>query len=316
MTRWKSVSRRPAERCTSAMDGGGIEPRARMLRSVSLRSLLLVVIACACAPKGRVPSEPPASEPPASEPEVVLDPVATPASPCTGHDGLVIDPIRPIVSDWHGQVVVGGQAPVILRWCGEGMVTVASISVVQPATEGSPARALHERVPDPAHERLAHGQSLIVEVHAPARPGLVEVVVLATDEHARPQTARAPLESVEDPARVAHRRECAAAGGHWGPHGMAGVESCDRPTRDAGQRCTSDADCESACIDDGDEPLGASPPAGAEVPSCEPGAQPRLVVGRCSARTLPFGCRARLPRVTIECVAPGIGRRAHTICVD
>jgi hypothetical protein len=285
-----------------------------MHRSVSLPPLLLVVIACACAPKERVPSEPAASEP-----AVVHDPVAgetTPVSPCAGHDGLVIDPIGPIVSDWQGQVVVGGRAPVVLRWCGAGVVTVSSISVVQPATQGSPERALHVREPNPAHGRLAHGQSLTVEVHAPARPGLVEVVALATDEHAHPHAARAPLESIEDPARVAGRRECVAAGGDWGPHGMAGVESCDRPTRDAGQRCTSDADCESVCIDDGHEPLGASPPAGVEVPSCERGEQPRLVVGHCFARTLPFGCRARLPRVTIECVAPGVGRRAHTICVD
>lgn len=230
--------------------------------------------------------------------------------PCTDRDGLVIDRLEPIVSEWQGAVTVGGHGPVMVRWCGAGAVTVASVTV------SSPEGARFVRELDPAAAGLEAGASLAVEVSAPARAQRLEVVVLATDEEGRSHSASAPLQSAEDPELVTQRDACEAAGGQWGAHGMLGRQSCDRPTHDAGQRCTSSADCESFCVEDGDEPLTGSPPVGVEEPRCGAGQQPRLLVGHCHERSLPFGCHPRLREVTIECIAPGAARRGHMLCVD
>jgi hypothetical protein len=179
---------------------------------------------------------------------------------------------------------------------------------------GGPGPARWILSPDATRARLAHGASLTEEVWAPAAPGPLLLIVEAITERGETITASARLESVDDPERAALRAECVAAGGQWGPHRMMGHESCDRPTRDAGQRCTSDADCEGPCIESGTEPLAGAAPPGAEVPACGAGRAPRLVVGRCHDRSLGFGCHARLSDVTIECVGP-FPRRAHTVCV-
>ena len=234
--------------------------------------------------------------------------------PCEGRDGLVIDPIAPIAAEWQGAVTIGGHGEVTMRWCGAGTVSIVSLTLAtDEAGELGPARYI--RNPDPARARLARGGSLTDEVAAPGQPGPLLLVVEATTDEGETITARASLESVDDPERAALRTECEGAGGRWGPHGMMGYESCDRPTRDAGQRCTSDADCEGPCIESGTEPLGDAAPPGVEVPACGPGRQPHLVVGRCHDRSLRFGCHPRLSELTLECVGP-FPRRAHTVCVD
>jgi len=194
-------------------------------------------------------------------------------------------------------------------------VSIVSLTLGRRGATGELEAARSIRNPDPARARLTRGGSLTDGLWAPAQPGPLVLVVEATTDLGQTVTARAHLESVDDPERVALRTECEAAGGTWAPHGMAGHESCDRPTSDAGQRCTSDADCEGPCLDSGTEPLG-DPPPGVDVPACGPGRQPHLLVGRCHARSLRFGCHARLFEVTIECLGPAFGRRAHTVCVD
>lgn len=234
---------------------------------------------------------------------------------CTGHDGLEIDPVAPIAADWQGAVTIGGHGEVTVRWCGEGTVSIVSLTL-GPDDGGELGAARFIRSPDPARARLVRGGSLTDEIAAPAQPGPLLLVVEATTDRGETITARAPLESVDDPERAALRGECVAAGGTWGPHGMMGHESCDRPTRDAGQRCTSDADCEGPCIETGTEPLGGGAPPGVAVPACGPGRQPHLAIGRCHDRSLRFGCHPRLFDVTIECVGPVLGRRVHAVCVD
>ncbi len=283
------------------------------MRHPALSLALAASIATACA------SGPPLA---VEEPvQVVTDqarsePPAQLADRCAGHDDLFLEPVAPIAADWQGAVTVGGLASVTVMWCGAGMVTVTSVTLLRPATADAPVQPLYVREPDATTGRLACGEALTIEVSAPAMPASLEVVALATDASGAQHTARIAVEAVDDPERAALRAECEAAGGEWSAHGLAGVESCDRPTRDAGQRCTSDADCEGPCLETGTEPLTGTTPVGVVVPSCGGGGELRLVVGRCHDRSLRFGCFARLEDVRVECIAPGFARRSRVVCVD
>jgi len=271
---------------------------------------------------GTASSAPPAAVRPELPPARLdaAQPDASPAAPertvdpCEGLDGLVIDPPAPIEADWQGAVVMGGWGPVVLRWCGEGAATVETLSVDRPVAEEAVGGSRHTFEPSAA--RLARGETLTVNVWAPATPGPLQAVAVARDETGRAHRASAGFESVDDPERAARRAECEAAGGTWAGRGLAGIQSCDRPTRDAGRRCTSDADCEGACIPERCEPLVDPAPADTPASSCQPGREPRLVVGRCHDRSTLFGCHSRLPNVTVECLPPGGLCRMPHVCVD
>jgi hypothetical protein len=253
------------------------------------------------------------SEAPDAPREEPAEPIALP-DPCAGATSLVIEPIAPIEADWQGALVVGGWARVTVRWCGQGTIAVEALTVRRPDADGEPP--LRIRNPAPERARLAHGDALVDEVWGAPTPATLVLEVTAVGPDGAALAASAPFESVDDPERARLRAECAARGGRWGPQGLAQGEMCDAPTRDAGQRCLSDDECEGPCIDVGTEPLPVSLPAGVEVPACGPGREPRLLVGRCHDRSIRFGCHPRLHEVTIECIAPGFARRAHTVCVD
>ncbi|MDQ3037726.1 MAG: hypothetical protein M3Y87_35360 [Myxococcota bacterium] len=235
---------------------------------------------------------------------------------CAGQHGLVIEPTVPIAADWQGAATVGGRGEATVRWCGAGTVSIVSLTLGHRDVDGDLGEVRSIRTPDPLRARLTRGGSLTDELWAPSEPAALLLVVDAIAEDGETIRARAQLESVEDPERIALRTECQAAGGTWAARGMTGSEQCDRPTSDAGQRCTSDADCEGPCVDAGSEPLSDAPAAGLEMPACGPGRQPHLLVGRCHDRSVRFGCHPRLHEVTIECVAPAFRRRAHGVCVD
>jgi hypothetical protein len=285
----------------------------------ALLGLLGVVTVAACTGKGSTTvepePEPDAQREPASPRRATLG-ASLSAHPCDGHDGLVLDPIDPIIDDWQGAVTVGGRGPVIVRWCGMGTVTLVSVTVLRASDDGSSEVPLFIRELDPSHARLEPGASQTLEIGAPAGNSRLAVLALAVDASGLEHRARATLHTLEDPERLALRGACEDAGGKWGARGLAGREQCDKPTRDAGQRCTSRADCEGPCIHDATEPLTDAAPDGVEIPACGPGQQPHLRVGHCHERSVRFGCHPRLDRVTIECLAPGFAKRLNSVCVD
>ncbi|MCB9718430.1 MAG: hypothetical protein H6712_31565 [Myxococcales bacterium] len=259
---------------------------------------------------------------PAPTDEGDADPSETDGAPsppehdrCEGHDALVIDPPAPIAAQWQGAATVGGTGPLVLRWCGEGIVIVRSVTVVRPHPDGTDAVTVLLEL-EAQRGALGHGDELTMTIHTPAQPGTLGVIAVAEDGDGRSFQARTTLEVIEDPERTAQREACLASGGRWGPQGMLGVETCDRPTRDAGKRCLSDADCEGACLEDTDEPFTGNVPVSAPLPRCGPGQELRVRVGRCHDRTTLFGCHSRLRATTVECVAPGAARRKNVICVD
>ena len=235
--------------------------------------------------------------------------------PCAAHDGLVLSPPAAITADWQGAVTQGGTGTLGISWCGEGAVTVRKVTVRRVDTEQTTEQTvmIHESSPE---RRLVPQQTITVELHAPAAVGTLGVVVNAEGDDGREHVARTTVAALDDPERTAQRKACLDAGGSWGPRGLLGLEACDRPTKDAGKRCLSDAECEGACLDDGDEPVAGQLPAGVGQPPCTTGQQPRLLVGRCDTKVLRFGCHARLRTVRVECVAPDMGRRKRMVCVD
>jgi hypothetical protein len=146
----------------------------------------------------------------------------------------------------------------------------------------------------------------------PVEPSELVVTVDAQDENGAAIVARAATQSALAPAFVAARDACLADGGVFGPQGLAGAFTCDRPTHDAGQRCLSAADCEGACLDDHVEPSATPPESG----PCAAGEIARVHVGACASRSVMFGCAPRLDTPQIECARPDAPMRAHTVCVD
>lgn len=82
-------------------------------------------------------------------------------------------------------------------------------------------------------------------------------------------------------------RGCEAEGGCWGTWGMSDRETCNCPTSDEGAPCTSNDDCEGACV--------------APLEGCE-----TATAGTCSGLSQVYGC---------YCAPYGDGQW-ETICVD
>jgi hypothetical protein len=168
---------------------------------------------------------------------------------------------------------------------------------------------------------VRRGAPAALSIRGQPQVGTLPAIVVAVDDAGREHRATAMIESIDDPDRSAAMAECRACGGAWGPVGMAGTETCDCPTRDAGARCTSDDDCEGACIATGWEPLSAAElaqlaeePGG--VPGCARGHRLERQVGRCHDRQRAFGCRPRIGDPAPRCQPIGFARRLDTICTD
>ncbi len=219
-------------------------------------------------------------------------------------DGLSVTVGAPIAREWSGALLSAGSGTAIVHWCGPGVVAVEHIEIGE----------IGERVAyelDPSVCRLGPGESLRARVAGARDPGTASILVRGTTEDGRIVEARGEVISVDDPDRLAAMAACEACAGIWAPVGMSQTEACDCPTSDGGQRCLRQADCQAACILDGDElaPAGSGP-------SCAAGEELRRRVGHCHDRQLLFGCHSRIADITLECVRPGALRQRTTVCVD
>jgi hypothetical protein len=125
----------------------------------------------------------------------------------------------------------------------------------------------------------------------------------------------APL-TIRNLPREAAQAACDACNGTWGRWGIMGLEGCDCPAQDAGDPCTSDADCEGRCMFDGWVRLDDDDPEAAAAPACAEGQHPYLARGTCSERTAIFGCVSVLGEVSYDCRRPGVTGRAPHVCID
>jgi putative hemolysin len=100
--------------------------------------------------------------------------------------------------------------------------------------------------------------------------------------------ACAPSVPGPQPAAQSADASCAARGGSMQPVGRIQRSTCVVPFADAGKTCSDKADCQGACIADGNaESRGA-------------------VAGQCQKTNVQFGCYAKIVG----------GKSTGTICVD
>ncbi|MFO0686705.1 MAG: hypothetical protein U0234_31880 [Sandaracinus sp.] len=278
-----------------------------MARALWLLLALVVPSACGAAARESIvaPSETAPPEAATSETAPSVAPEAT-VDPCAGQEGLAVASLE-VPSRWDGgALVVGGRAPLVVRWCGHGIATIQRIEVEDDAS----GRTLYELDPEWAH--LTYGESITRVVTGRAAPGTQTVRVMGEVDGA-PIEARARLSSVDAPELAAARAECAAANGTFGPVGMAQSLGCTRPTHDAGQRCLSSADCEGLCLADGFEDASSAP----DGRDCPEGSTLRVHVGHCDAIVPHFGCLAELREAESACFGPhALRARASVVCHD
>jgi hypothetical protein len=264
------------------------------------------LVGCAAAP---LRTAAPAVAPTAARTESWSETTGTQPSddPCGAASGLVLTPPETIPAQWDGRgLSVGGEAPLEVRWCGEGEVVVETVTMGPPEST-----ALVRYDLDPDHGRLAHGARLTRMLRGWAEPQPLRIHVLARQAGVAIE-ADTETRTTEEPALVSARAECEAAHGTFGPVGMVGSLACTRPTRDAGQRCLSSAECEGACLEDHVETVDAAP----DGQTCTAPETMRLHVGRCDTQVPRFGCAPRLSEVHAECVRPGMATRRSLVCVD
>ena len=278
-----------------------------MARTLTLTLALTTLSGCGAARETivapRCPEQPAAVvatasiAPDASAPEITVD-------PCAGHDGLVIDPLE-IAARWDGgALVVGGEGGLHVRWCGRGIATLTRIEVGDEL-----GRTLFEL--DPAWAHLTYGESFTRVVLGRAAPSIETVRVIGEVAGAPIETTGA-IRSVDAPELATARHECAAAGGTFGPVGMASTLACTRPTSDAGARCYSSAECEGFCLADGFEDATSAPEA-----ACPEGTTFRLRVGHCDAVIPHFGCFPELSERGGLCFGPrSRAPHVYSVCHD
>ncbi|MEZ4399353.1 MAG: hypothetical protein R3B06_05005 [Kofleriaceae bacterium] len=231
-------------------------------------------------------------------------PVAAPA-PCDGVDGLALVAPPPIPARWDHHRSYAGRGELEVHWCGDGSIEVRQLST------GPAARWVRTYAAGVAVAR--RGAPARLAIDGASRPGLAPITVVAVDDTGAERRGTVDVASVDDPARSAAIAACTACGGAWGPVGIMSTETCDCPTADAGQPCTSRADCESVCIATGWIAAAAGTPS-----TCAAGEQHEVLAGRCHDRQHAFGCRARLGERRDRCVRPD--RRHHDVlprvCAD
>lgn len=104
--------------------------------------------------------------------------------------------------------------------------------------------------------------------------GIFAWYALAARWHSEPHDCKE-----ETRAYVMRWAQCTGEGGTWYPQGMLGFTRCVHPSRDGGNACTDDSQCEYGCLAD---PRNLT----------SHGAAP--LVGRCKPDDNPFGCSSNL----------------------
>lgn len=122
--------------------------------------------------------------------------------------------------------------------------------------------------------------------------------------------------ALRNPARDAARAACDACDGHWGGHGMLGLEGCNCQTQDAGEPCHASADCQGICLFEAFDAVPDDSPLAAAGPECADRQVRYIQRGTCSERQMIFGCHSRIAEVRYECRYPAMAGRAPYICVD
>lgn len=276
-------------------------------------ALMLAFVACGSTPTSSPNSTPesPTLEVPSRERDVPPQALATDrddvALACAKH-GLVLEVPASIPRAWDGRLVTGGEADVVVRWCGPEPVTVRFIEVLVVTQDLRVTHTLEGR-------RLEVGQFVVRRVHTGAALGPSRVRARALVSSGETAEDERHVEVVESPERSTAIAQCNACGGSFRSFGMSAREMCDCPTRDAGTRCLSSVDCEGACLFDHDEvqPAGSTGPEGR---SCDPGEELRLRVGRCHHRQRLFGCKPVLLEPRAHCSPPSRSGRAPIVCID
>ena len=101
-------------------------------------------------------------------------------------------------------------------------------------------------------------------------------------------SACAPSTPAPAPTAQSAEASCAARGGSMQPVGRLQRSTCVVPYADAGKSCTDKAQCQGACIADGN------------------GESQNAVAGQCQKTNVQFGCFARIVN----------GKSTGTLCVD
>ena len=264
-----------------------------------MRAWTIAVVLISSCSGGRAPIVGASHDPVAAAP-VENRPSELPRPGCEGHDELIVLASPPIAASWSGAMSTGGTGTLDVRWCGALDAEVVTVTI--PADRGG-----WQRTFAPGMQPLRHGEVAHLPVSGRGSAGTQPVVVTARRVDGVEVIARGALRSIDDPRLVAAKTACDQCGGAWGTYGMRGLQRCDCPTRDAGQRCTTDRDCESVCVATGWEPTAAP------IDGCAPGASVELV-GRCHDRQLAFGCLARAGNGQRTCSAGA--RRLPMVCAD
>ena len=179
-------------------------------------------------------------------PKALPDPDVWPAPPLALPEGC-IEPylhlsVSPGVVDLTGDPP-GGVAVLTLRSCLPLPIAVGDIVVdsTDPTSwaEGTPA--------------LAPGEVLGRELRL-SREGTFDVSpIVGVSSGMRSFGHDSPTIRVVNTARDAAIAACTACDGFWGAQGMARIEGCNCRTRDGGEPCDRDDDCEAGCIRRGDD---------------------------------------------------------------
>ncbi|MBX7101302.1 MAG: hypothetical protein K1X89_26530 [Myxococcaceae bacterium] len=201
---------------------------------------------------------------------------------CAPGAGVVLQAPSVVLRCADGAEACAGELVVTVRNCEASAQSIAALDLVQASgasvrLEFSPAVAL------PAGTRRALRWGL-------GRDGAVTLTLTLGDG----RRVSGPEVAVSNPALDELRRSCFRCRGVLGRFGMAGVLACDCPAADRGKRCFDGGECEGACLVETYEVVTPAAPRRCRGGVCSARLATGRPVGRCSERTLVFGCKPYL----------------------
>lgn len=234
-------------------------------------SLALCLAAVGCAAPAAVPTAP------APLPSVA------PVNACGGRDDVVLSTHDVVLTCRVDHRACTGVVKFEVHNCADEPRRIVALHVIH---DGAPSLSL-----SPWDEAFAPGAHGIKRYeHLPAGRYTLQAEL---DIHGvRRMTDTVPF-SVHNPARDQAHAACVACNGVWGSQGRGTEPTCNCATGDAGAYCDDGNDCAGECRFERFDEVRPAIPA---CPDCDT-MLPALgrPVGRCTARRVSFGCRARVP---------------------